>query len=205
MKAWSLFYPYVLPEVIGAPNPLVDQALRLAAREFCQRGTAWVEFQDELQPLESTNRFEFEVPLGAELVKVVSAVVGTTPLDVFSNGDLPADWTDPRSTALRNKLVHLEGNEFLVFPLPTAPLRLQLAFKPSLSAASVGDEVFDKWGEDVAAGAKARLMAMRGMPFTDLTSAAINKAQFEAAINRCANRGFALRSLGARVTKKAPL
>jgi hypothetical protein len=205
MKAWSLFYPYVMPEVIGAPEPLVDQALRLAARDFCQRGTAWVEFQDELRPLESSNRFEFDVPSGAELVKVLSAVVGTTELDVFSNGDLPADWTNARSTTLRNKLVHLEGDEFLVFPLPTEPIRLRLAFKPMLSATTVGDEVLNKWGEDVAAGAKSRLMAMRGMPFTDLTSSAINKAQFESAIHRCANRGFALRSPGTRVTKKAPL
>lgn len=203
MKAWSLFYPYVLPEVIGAPDPLVEQALVLAAREFCQRTSAWMEFQDELQPHESTNRFEFEVPLGAELVKVMSAVVGTTSLDVFFNGDLPADWPDLRSTALRNKLVHLEGNEFLVFPLPTAPLRLRLSFKPTLSAKTIPNALFDGYAEDIALGAKARLMAMRGMPFADGAHASFNRSAFESAIQQAANIGFAHRSPGMRVTKKS--
>lgn len=205
MKAWSLFYPLVLPEVMGATEPLVDQALRLSAREFCQRSSAWVEWQDAQPAMSASNRFEFEIPTGAEVVKVVRAVIGKTDLDILSCRDVPADWVDPTSTALRNKLVHFEGVEFLVFPLPTESIRLQLAFKPTLSASTVGDDVFDKWGEDIAAGAKSRLMAMRAMPFTDLTSAAINKSQFEAAIHRCANRDFAQRSLGARITKKAPL
>ena len=202
MKSLSLLYPYVLPEVMGAPEPLVDQALRLAAREFCQRTSAWQEWQDAVSAT-STNRFEFDVPSGAEVVKVASAVVGKTPLDVLSYQDVPSDWMDPASTALHNKLVHLAGNEFLIFPLPTEPIRLQLVFKPTLTASNVGDEVVDLWGEDIACGAKARLMAMRDMPFTDLTSASVNKAAFEAAIHRVANRAFQQRS--AHVTKKAAL
>lgn len=203
MKAWSLFYPLVLPEVIGAPDPTVDQALVLATREFCQRTSAWTEWQDAQTAFTASNRFEFEIPAGAEVVKVARAVIGKTDLDVLSYRDVPADWVNPGSTMLRNKLVHFEGAEFLVFPLPTDSIRLQLAFKPTLSAKTIPDALFDDYAEDIASGAKARLMAMRGMPFADGAHASFNRNAFESAIHQAANIGFAHRSPGMRVTKKS--
>lgn len=202
MKALSLFHPYVLVEVSGAPDPLVNQAIVLTCRDFCQRTAVWTEWMDAIQP-NATNRFEFDVSTSQELVKVVRALAGTTELDVLSYRDVPRDWMDPTSTQLINKLVHLEGNEFLVFPLPTESIYLQLAFKPAISATTVADVLFDSYVEDIAAGAKARLMTMRDMPFTDIGHAAIHRQAYEAGISRAANIGFAHRSPAARVTKKS--
>ena len=149
------------------------------------------------------NRFEFDLTASQELVKVVKALAGTTELDVLSYRDVPRDWMDPTSTQLANKLVHLEGDEFLVFPLPTESIYLQLAFKPALTAATVADVLFDSHAEDIAAGAKARLMAMRDMPFADIKYAAVNRQAYESAVMQTANLGFAHRSPGSRVTKKS--
>lgn len=204
MKALSLFYPYVLPEVAGASAPLVDQAIVLTCRDFCQRAAVWTEWMGAIPP-GTSNRFEFDLATSQELVKVVKALAGTTELDVLSYRDVPSDWMDATSTQLTNKLVHLEGNEFLVFPLPTESIYLQLAFKPTLSATSVGDVIYNSHAEDIGAGAKARLMAMRGMPFTDLTYASVHRQAYETAVTQTANLGFAHRSPGTRVTKKAAL
>ena len=202
MKALDLFYPYVLPEVIGAPIPMVDQAIVLTCRDFCQRTAVWTEWMGAIPP-GASNRFEFDLTSSQELVKVVKALAGTTELDVLSYRDVPRDWMDVTSTQLTNKLVHLEGDEFLVFPLPTESIYLQLAFKPGITAATVADVLFDSYAEDIAEGAKARLMAMRDMPFTDINHAAIHKQAYEAAISQTANLGFAHRSPAARVTKKS--
>lgn len=202
MKALSLFYPYVMPEVAGASAPLVDQAIVLTCRDFCQRTAVWTEWMGAIPP-GTSNRFELDLTASQELVKVVKALAGTTELDVLSYRDVPRDWMDPASTQLTNKLVHLEGNEFLVFPLPTESIYLQLAFKPAVTAATVADVLFDSCAEDIGAGAKARLMAMRDKPFSDFNHAAVNRQAYEAGISQTANLGFAHRSPGARVTKKS--
>jgi hypothetical protein len=203
MKVWSLFYPLVLPEVIGAPDPMVDQALVLAAREFCQRTSVWLEWQEVPTAGSASNQFEFDVPTGAEFVKIARAVVGEDDFGVLSYRDVPADWINPSSTKLKNKLVHLEGNEFLVFPVPPESIRLQLAFKPSLAAKSVPDSVFGSYAEEIADGAKARLLGMRNLPFSDQISASAHRTCFEYAINRVANIGFAHRNPAMRVTRKS--
>jgi len=202
VKALDLFYPHVLPEVIGAPYPMVDQAIRLTCRDFCQRTGVWAEWMDAIPP-GATNRFEFDLTPSQELVRVVKALAGTTELDVLSYRDVPSDWMDPTSTQLKNKLVHLQGDEFLVFPLPTESIYLQLAFKPSIVATTVGDVLYDSHAEDIGSGTKARLMAMRDMPFTDLQHASVNRQAYEDAVSEAANLGFAHRSPGARVTKKS--
>jgi len=202
MKALSLFYPYVLPEVIGAPYPIVDQAIVLTCRDFCQRTAVWTEWMGAIPP-GTSNRFEFDIATSQELVKVVKALAGTTELDVLSYRDVPPDWMDATSTKLTNKLVHLEGNEFLIFPLPTESIYLQLAFKPTVTAATVGDVLYDSHAEDIGTGAKARMMTMRDMPFSDINYAAVNRQAYEAAISQTANLGFSHRSPGARVTKKS--
>lgn len=202
MKALSLFHPFVLAEVFEAPDPLVDRAIVLTCRDFCQRTAVWTKWMNAI-PASATNRFTFVLDASQELVKVARALAGTTELDVLSYRDVPRDWMDPASSQLVNKLVHLEGNEFLVFPLPTESIYLQLAFKPVMSVTEVVDVLFDSYAEDIAAGAKARLMVMRDMPFTDIGHAAVNRQAYEAGISRVANIGFAHRSPAARVTKKS--
>ena len=43
---WSDFGPYVLPHVIGCPDPTMEQHVRLAAIEFFRRTLSWREVLD---------------------------------------------------------------------------------------------------------------------------------------------------------------
>jgi hypothetical protein len=206
MKAWSLYHPFVLIDVPGASAPLVDQALCMAAREFCQRSGVWVEWSAPITATPETNRYPFGLTVDQELVRVVRAIRGSTELRVLSYRDVPPDWIDPDSTELVDSLVHLGGAEFLVFPKPTSEsIKLQLSFKPSILAASGGDVLFDSFAEEIATGAKARLLMTRSTPFFDPQMAGVHQVAFDRACSLAANADFRQLSPGMRRVKKSAL
>lgn len=189
MKAWGEFYPHVLPFVIGCPNPTVDHALRTAAREFCLDTKAWQE-TEEFTADGTTNRFEFEVSGQTELVQVMRASAAGNDLDIHGRSLLPADWqTIP---VCHDGLYHLNEVEYLLFPrpLPGQAISITLALRPSSRGQGVGDDVFEKHVEAIAAGAAYRLLRMPRQPWTDLEQASISKALFDKGVSDATNRDF---------------
>ena len=63
---WSDFSPYVLPHVIGCPDPTMEQHVRLAAIEFFRRTLSWREVLDSVLT-DGTERVELEAPTGAQV------------------------------------------------------------------------------------------------------------------------------------------
>lgn len=189
MKTWAEFYPHVLPDVVGCPHPVVDQALREAARQFCLDSKAWQE-TEVTTAAGAINRFEFDLPTQTEIIQVVRASVGGFELEVFGLYLLPPDWeTDP---PCGKALYHVTEDEYLLFPTPSAgqAISITLALRPTPVGTGVADDVFNKHVETIAAGAKYRLLKKPRQEWTDLEQAAIFKTEFETGIHTAANRGF---------------
>lgn len=200
-KLWAEFHSFVAPEVSGCPIPVIDHHLMLAAREFCQRTGAWREWVDEFTADGTTNRFDYDLGVQQELVKVAQALRNGTELGVRAGGSaLPPDWDDGDSTKsyAQDTLVHFDSAEFVVFPQPTAGdvFRLEIVFKPTLGSTGVGDLVFDSYCNEIATGAKARILKMPRRDWTDFALSAHHSTQFELAIARAANKSTARTETG---------
>lgn len=199
MKLWADFHPRVMPYVIGCPTPTVDTALIDVAREFCTKTSCW-EFTSTANVYPYDSRAEFDADTGTEVVKVLSLVVNGEEYDIKSTRDLPPTWrTDPPDD---NTLYHDNRTEFLIFPVPaeTDTVEMKMVLRPTLSATTVGDEVFDLYAEAIAAGVRSKLQRMPRQPWTDLVQAQIDDAQYQKAIHSAANADFA-RTRNHRVTK----
>lgn len=207
MKTWDTLYPWVLPYVLGCPNPTVDRALCDAAREFCTGAAAWFEWSDDVTALGTTQRFDFDVPTNAELVRVRRCTVDDLEYAVRGNTQLPAGWQLGTATKPDKSLIHLDLSEFVVVPMPNAGqiLRLELVFKPTINATSFGDDLLNKYGIGIAAGAKASLMLIPGQPWTNGGMASICEAEYRTAMNVAANEAWRHRGPTARHVKKAAL
>ncbi len=192
MKSWDAFYPWVLPEVNGCPLPTINRALCDAAREFCTATAAWWEQSDTLVPDGVTQRFEFDIPSGAELVRVLSATVNDDPMDVLPSEELPADWQTTVVTEPCDSLIHISLTEYLLIPVPTGRIDVKLAFKPTLLGSGVGDDVFNKYAEVVACGAKAKLMAMPAA-WANPVVGQMHRQMFDKGIHSAANEGSRLK------------
>lgn len=193
MKTWDAFHPYILIDVPGAAVPLVNQKLCLAAREFCERTSAWEEFSDPVAVVEGVE-YDIDIPTGAELVRIVSAAgADGEEIDVVVND------ATPRSTKGRGTRFVLtqteDGTAFKVnAALSGKTITVLMAFKPLLTATSVGDVLAVKYADAIAAKAKAMLQLVPNQPFSDPGSASVNASLFEAMVHQVANRSFAART-----------
>jgi hypothetical protein len=208
VKTWSLFYPFIEPEVMGCPGAVIEHHLRQAARDFCRRSMVWREWVDAVTADGTTDTFDYDLSSGQELVKITRALSNDTPLTVTAGRDLPADWQQATPTQQwKPTLVHFDSEQFKVFPYPVAGdvIRVEMAFMPTQAATGIGDIVFDDWADELATAAKARLWAMKGQAWGDPLLAVDARTRTEGHIARAANRAMARRDqLGMR-TKKAPL
>lgn len=139
---WEKFFPRVMPEVKGCPAPIVIQAIRDAAREFCEKTWVW----QEIVPfqMEKGQREVFiSMPRGASLVSVKSIVEEggehTVPDDIFIRSDRNLDQF--KSEASSTKQTQARG-----------------IFTPSENSDSCPDFLYNDHAEIIAHGVKARLM-----------------------------------------------
>lgn len=198
MKAFDQFYPYILVDVIGCPNPMVDNALRIAAREFCDTTKAVREWCDPVTSSGAETSFDFDLPASQELVKVIKANVNddVDGYDVISYKDLPNDWQAATPEDIGNKVAQLDQETYRVFPAPIAGdvISLQIATKPTAIATTVADDLVNRFADAIAAGAKARLMASAGQAWSNPALAGVFRNQFDAAMRSAANEDYRQRS-----------
>lgn len=198
MKAFDQFYPYILVDVIGCPNPVVDNALRIAAREFCQTTKAIREWSDPVIAAGGETLLYFDLPNGQELVKVIKANVNDDidGYEVISYKDLPNDWQAATPESIGNKVAQLDQETYRVFPTPVAGdvITLQIATKPTATATTVHDDLVDRFADAIAAGTKARLMTSAGMAWSNPALAGVFRNQFDAAMRSAANEDYRQRS-----------
>lgn len=159
MKTWAEFYPDVVPEVPGCPNPTIDHALRRAAQRFMADTLAWREWLAAI-----TTNGEFEQFVSADkstlVVHLLRATLDGNEIVVYTPDDMPTDW---REGAAGFDIGIFSTNADAVQLVPVQDAGLELAIeavlKPSNTATGVQDNIFDRYVQAIAAGAKADLLA----------------------------------------------
>ena len=203
MKAWESFYPFILPDVMGCPYPMVDHALTQAAREFCQRTSAWVEWMDMVAP-GNTQRFDFDLPAQTDLVAARRATVDGVDINVLGNRNLPPNWDRTGATFEPDALIHISLTEFMLFPTPDAGITvtIEMAVKPTLTAKGIADDVFSRYVEPISKGALFRLQSSPGKPYSNNTIALLSRSEFERGIQLAANEPFRQSTFSDRKVRK---
>lgn len=204
MKHWPAFYPLIIPDVPGCPDPMVNLALVSAAREFCQRSGAWLEWADTFDATGGTQRFDFDLPSQTELVAAKRATVDGNDVSVLGRASLPPGWDQTGFTFDKRALIHIDFTEFVLYPVPSSGTKVSIlmALKPDQTALGVSDAVFTGHSEVIAKGALKRLLSQPNKPYTDLNSAAIANSQFETGVHLAANAVFRQASVVERRVKK---
>jgi len=80
------FYPHVLPEVPGCPDPLLNSRLIASAAEFCRETLSWNEVQDPIVLADGVSDYELETPTGAYVESVLSVTIGSRKLIPAAEG-----------------------------------------------------------------------------------------------------------------------
>lgn len=208
VTAWSSFYDYIMPDLMGATTTVVDFELRRVAINFCEETQVHTEEVTPINVLANTAAYTL-APSSVELepCMVKAAWFDDTPLkyapmDVLNS--VSPQWQDatgPAATAF----THRRPDEIILYPVPdtalTGGLRVEIAVRPSLAATGLTDWITTRYIYAIADGVKGKLMAQPGKPWTNLELAGYHTQLYESAKTRAtidANRSFTRAALSVR-------
>lgn len=183
MASWENWMPELVLAAPKAPAPLIHMALNRAARTFLRATRAW---QEWLEPADVTgeafSEYTFELPQGAELLRLERATLDGRPIEVANARDLPADaWKHE----LRGKVYLVSTNlrEFTVRTGCAGKLQVYASLLLSLRGNSLPDEVGTLYHEAIREGAKAELLNTEGTDYYKPDQAGVSLAFFQRAID----------------------
>ena len=181
-------------ECAGAPLPLLDDAVRRAAREFCKSSHA-LSIETSIDTAATTSDYD-PVALSAQLVTlevelVVVNFVRRNASDFLAHQSIEyvnsqtADADYPRMFAVTGTNV-IDNTRKVVrlYPTPVAVenLAVDVSVMPLQAATTIPDILSDEYFEGVLAYAKYWLMSQVGKPWSNPEKAAFSYRQFDAKV-----------------------
>lgn len=213
MVTWSQFYPYVQPEVPGAPLPLIDHMLRKAAIEFCEESAIHVIDATPIDVVANTGTYALATGnVEYDVSTIKYAWFNGVPISYvsqeFLNDQTGAYWPAQTATAPTG-FTQQDQDNVILYPIPTvsltAGLKLKLVARPSLASTGVANWIGNRFIQEIAYGGLALLAGMVGKDWTNPELEAKSRSQFEAAKTRAvidANRSFTRAPLQIALSRK---
>lgn len=184
--SYEVFLPHVLPYV---PNCFEEQAriaIRNACIDFCRDSLVLQEDLDPIGSIKGTNTYDVDVPTGYVLTQILSLYYVGRRLERKSQLELEKLYTRDWQTLVGTPraFTQFTPDTFSVAMNPDETVRNaftgRIAYTPSRASTTVEDVVFERYVDDIVAGALARLMVTPDQPYSDLKMAAVNAAKFKA-------------------------
>lgn len=171
MVTWDAFYNYVFPMVQGCPVSMVEQAIKSACIEFCEKTGIWKQDSTLNSVYAGMSQYSFAPPSGAKVVapyRIEIAVPNTLnkqELTATSLEDLESfrpNWRTIESEVPDSYLLITDDTVRLIgIPTQDIPnsLLAGVMLKPTREATACPNFIYEDWAEVIAAGALARLHA----------------------------------------------
>lgn len=181
--------PFVLPEVPGCPDPLARAHVLLAAMQFCRESRAWNEFQDPITLQAGVSEYDLDTPSDGITLSILGVWIGPLELKPVSMHQLQDKLPQWRTLQGNEPVFYNAAQDFgsiSVYPTPNASgmqMLVQAYYQPKITSTTLPDFIGDRYLEAIAAGAKARLMTMPGVPWSNNGLAAVYKQAFDDAVS----------------------
>jgi len=198
MKAWALFYPDLLPELPGAPLPMVDHWLRNVVIEFCERSKAHVVDLVAMNAVANQMAYTL-VPLSdTEVVEIRALWFSGEKLTPKGHAYLENNFDDwMTAVGTPEHYTQQATDAVLLVPAPSAAetgaIKIKAVARPAIAATGIHDWLFQRYRQAFAAGCKAKMMAMEDVSWSRPDRVDYYLGMFEAAIDKAtseANSGF---------------
>lgn len=188
--ALSAFYPYALPYVIGAPEPLLERAVRDACIAFCE-DTSLIQDITIVNVVADRADYEVDTPSMSKLTKVLRVfyrgeVLTPSPTEMITVGqafDGSGGVSAPKTYFQKTPT----SADITLYPTPEESvlggLVIRAAYAPLRTATQVDETLFQDWAEAIGKGAAAMIMDMPGQPYSNPGMSMSLSAAFQAAIS----------------------
>lgn len=193
MASYSSLIKEVLPYVPGCPDTLIENNIRAATIDFCERSKA---YKYDLDPLSTTSgvyEYDFDQPVGTEVHQILHMIYDGKDMDPISPRSLELNYPDWRDRT-GQPYVYLQktANTFWVVPVPSASktnaLILSVALRPTRTSSNIDTEFSNTYRDGIIYGTLYRLLRMPGREWTDVQAAREYLMQFNMEVEQAGLR-----------------
>lgn len=163
MKEFDVFYRRILPRVKGVAMPMVDEAIRQAGIEFCERTRLWRD-EDQFTASDALDYEPMVAPYGAVIFEIETARFNGELLEVATR-----DWLDDHVPRWREQqasqakwVTQSQPDTIRLVPAAQGTVALELFLKPANDAEMFPDFMVDHYARVITDGALAELYATPG-------------------------------------------
>lgn len=170
--AWSAWLDEAM--VAKAPRQIVQNAVRDAARELCEKGKVYLLEGDATNVVANTKEYAWAKAgtTNVEAIEIWQALFQGYELEFMTRNALKeqyAAWSTQTGTP--NVALKLRPSVVRLVPYPAASVASALVLwafmRPTRSAVGIVDEIGERYYEIIATGARARLRMKAGTPYYD--------------------------------------
>lgn len=185
MKALSDFRRKTQHLVKECPTPIIDDAIRDSAIDFCDYTYTWREVVTPVRVRDGVSDYDIDVPLYGRLAKIL--YVSHSGIRVVPTTEKTLDTTEDgwrTSEAKVAQYYYLPNKEtirlaFIPTDSESRALSITASFKPTVDAIKLPDNLYDDNLEAVSHGALMRLFDMDGEKWANPEAANKRRVLFE--------------------------
>ena len=173
--AYDLFLPEVMQFVKDVPEVVAVNAIRNSCIEFCQETLYIQENLDSMAGISGVGVYDLEPDGDYKIADIIEAWYGDAFLVPRSIEQLTRIYrTTNWNTLAGNPYYYFRpsSQEVHLVPYPQVTqankIKLRVALKPSRSSTTIREEIYERFLEDIAYGARARLYNTPNQPYYDL-------------------------------------
>jgi hypothetical protein len=160
---WADFYTMIAPHVPGAAEPAIEDAARSAAIELCSKSGVAEKTLADIPTVQDQADYTIAGATSEVIARLLSARLDGQRISVLTPADLD-ELPDLEGDASTWAAVLLTPSTVSLILAPAAAgrvLSLRAAMQPARAATTLDDAVFERYAEDIAWGAVARLVPKR--------------------------------------------
>ena len=199
------------PSVPGCPQPILEQYIRDAAIECCEKTLAWRYEQPSIRLTPGVYEYPYNNPLQTEVHAFLTAAVNGAPLTPLTLEKLYMhypNWPDldPDQRADPRYICQLDPDNFVLAPLPDASvaydLKMIAVLKPLRTATGMDKSIMDDLENTIMHGALQHLLVMPNKNWSDRELATYHAKQYVSKITERrarANLGAARASMSVQM------
>lgn len=181
MANLSDLIPLVRERVHNCPDPVIEDALRWAGRDFARATHVWT-YNSTLTLAADSQTASITPPAGTDIVAWRMLLIDEdgSPVTIL---DRP-EWKRVRSDS-QPSYAHVAPITQLTFdatPEANTVIRYELALMGDNSSVIVDDQLGKQWADAIAAGAKYRLMSQPDRYWADVNAAQIELMEYREAM-----------------------
>ena len=185
MATYTSLVKDILPYVPLCPDALVEQHIRSATIEFCERSKAYILDMDPFNTTAGVYEYDFDIPVATEVHQVLYMTHDGNDMDPISPRSLELNYPDWRNrTGSPHVYLQKSSSLFWIVPVPsgTKEVIASVALKPTRTSNNIDSTISNQYRDAIVYGSLYRLLRMPNREWTDIGAAREYLAQFNSEI-----------------------